>query len=217
MTETMQDYHRKRLEYMKAREQSASPLQAMTLDEYREQQLLTLLGDAHRMADASLSRGTFPIVAQVRENLDYRAYCLTGVTGSGKTYAGYALLSYFSGYKEGERLVTRRIHSVEALELEEAIHRNNYNYLDYLKTVDVLLIDDVGTEANRYKSEDFKAVLNSIFDYRYNHNDKITIITTNLSIEDLKASYERILSRIREIGVVLSAGETDYRKGKPNG
>lgn len=211
MTEK-EKYEQERRDWYEARSKAINPLNPIDAEEWRTQNLLNILITNHRMSQANLNGDTFPIVQQVRHELNHKAYLLTGVTGSGKTRAGYGLLRYFSVYGPKDALKTREIHCVEALELEEAIHRNEYGYLDGLKKVDVLMVDDLGTEANRYKSQDFKAVLNAIFNYRYNDTDKITIITTNLGIDELKKDYERMISRIKEIGNAFSAGETDLRK-----
>ena len=213
MNDYHMEYNMQRLAYIENRMAAANPLNRMTLDEWRTQRLVSLLGDTHRMSKASMTAGTFPIIGMIKNELSHKAYLLTGVTGTGKTYCGYALLHHFSVGGTEDAPITRNIQSVDALTLEEMVLRNDYEGLERLKRVDVLLIDDLGTEANRYKGDDFKAVFNAIFNHRYNHTDKITIITTNISIDELKKSYERVISRIKEIGIVQSAGVKDLRKG----
>jgi len=86
--------------------------------------------------------------------------------------------------------------------------------LDYVKDVDLLILDDLGVERNNEWTEERMYML---IDYRYTHN-KQTVITTNAtSIDHLKdmlgIGSDRICSRLSEmckIIWVLNAG--DYRK-----
>lgn len=71
------------------------------------------------------------------------------------------------------------------------------NYYDDLLNVDLLIIDDLGTESiNNVKLSELFNILNSRL---LNQNNKITktLISTNLSLESIFKTYdERIISRI---------------------
>lgn len=65
---------------------------------------------------------------------------------------------------------------------------------DYLQNVDLLIIDDLGTEGiNNMKLVELFNILNS----RLLNPNKKTIISTNLSLQNLFSTYdERIVSRL---------------------
>lgn len=86
-------------------------------------------------------------------------------------------------------------------------------YIHRLKMVRYLILDDLGTE----KSTDFaNSVLDNIVDHRYQKpKARHTIITTNLSIEDLEADkgQARIIDRINHVGEIVELTKR-YRKDK---
>ena len=75
--------------------------------------------------------------------------------------------------------------------------KNNNDIVKSINNADLLIIDDLGTEAkNNLKITELFNIINSRL---LNQNNKITktIISTNLSLQDLYGTYEeRILSRI---------------------
>ena len=73
---------------------------------------------------------------------------------------------------------------------------NEFNYNDLL-TVDLLIIDDLGTESsNNMKFSELFNILNTRLLNQNNHITK-TIISTNLSLNHLFKTYdERIFSRL---------------------
>ena len=75
--------------------------------------------------------------------------------------------------------------------------KTSNDVINTINTVDLLIIDDLGTESkNNIKLTELFNILNSRL---LNQNNKITqtIISTNLSLQDLYNTYEeRILSRI---------------------
>ena len=85
----------------------------------------------------------------------------------------------------------------DILETQKFNQNQSYEESDglapYILQSDLLIIDDLGTEL----SNSFTiSQLYYCIDYRYNNN-KSTIISTNLSFEDLREKYsERTLSRI---------------------
>ena len=86
------------------------------------------------------------------------------------------------------------------------------NVLEELKVVDVLVIDDFGTEkVTKWRNETFY----SIIDYRYT-SKRPTIFTSNCSIKDLEdAEYDsRITSRIKEMCYMVPFPATSVRDKK---
>ncbi|MFH1513500.1 MAG: ATP-binding protein [Bacillota bacterium] len=115
----------------------------------------------------------------------------TGQSGLGKTYLMHAIA----------HRITARGHTVDyisAFKLLEIMRRsyfeNNANMLDQLIGVPVLLIDDLGTEP---LMENITVTqLFNLLNERQNRK-KHTVISTNLTIPELKARYtERIASRL---------------------
>lgn len=116
---------------------------------------------------------------------------MSGGVGTGKT----SLVSAVAN-----RLIERNIptYYVSAFELSEmmlsAHIENRQDILPMLYDVDVLIIDDLGTEPIRNNIN--KEYLQAIIDIRL-ANDKSTIITTNFNMEQLMSKYgERIVSRL---------------------
>ena len=70
------------------------------------------------------------------------------------------------------------------------------NMYQNILTVDLLIIDDLGTETlNSMKFTELFNVINTRLLHQNNHVTK-TIISTNLNLQDLRAKYdERIFSR----------------------
>jgi DNA replication protein DnaC len=75
-----------------------------------------------------------------------------------------------------------------------------------LKTVPLLLLDDLGTE-NR--SEYNQRLVFELLNARYN-DDRPTVITSNLAVDRQEA---RLASRIHELATVLPLIVSDYRRG----
>lgn len=72
----------------------------------------------------------------------------------------------------------------------------NFNIIKHLLSVDLLVIDDLGTESlNSMKYSELFTLINARI---LNQNNKITktIISTNLSLDNLAQKYgERVISR----------------------
>lgn len=86
-------------------------------------------------------------------------------------------------------------------------NKNKAKYLEYLKSIDLLVIDDLGAQnINKLLLQDFLALINERIE-----NHKSTIINTNLNPVDIKNVYgERLFSRIndkREFFVVNVKGD----------
>lgn len=133
---------------------------------------------------------------------------LFGNTGIGKTFLSHCIA------KE----VMDSLHSVlyltaseffDAL-LEKALNRNDESCLLYeqIHLCDLLIIDDLGTERNTdfVVSQLFVCLNDRIL------NRKSTIISTNLTLEEIKTNYtERTFSRISNHYKILRLAGDDIR------
>ena len=141
---------------------------------------------------------------------------LTGPVGSGKTHLAVAINDYIA------RILKRKLdyHSrfiifTTAIDLLSEI---KYSYesndtertITYYEDCSLLILDDLGIEKSTEWSHE---LFYKIIDTRYS-NLKPTIITTNLSDEELKVKLsERIVSRIFEMCEGVKFTGTDYRIG----
>lgn len=115
---------------------------------------------------------------------------IVGGAGSGKTY----LLECVANELVRNGIVVSYVTAFELNELARLYHiGKSYDFSDYM-SADVLLIDDLGTEP---------VLKNVTKEYFYNLinirqlNKKPTLITTNLSLEDILNRYDdRIFSRL---------------------
>ena len=120
-----------------------------------------------------------------------RNLMLYGAPGLGKTFLSSSIANAVM-----QRGFTVLYQSASAIfsELESIKFKNaDVNFTAELLSVDLLIIDDLGTEfINSFTESEFFRILNSrIID------EKSIIINTNLSLRDIKNTYsDRILSRI---------------------
>lgn len=141
---------------------------------------------------------TTNIMRNYVENFDYfynkgAGLLLYGNCGTGKTYAACEVANALIE-KGRPCLVTNIAYIVNTLSGFE----NNRDYIDSLNKFDLLVIDDFGTER---RTEFMEEQLFSVIDARY-RSGKPMIITTNLSIEEIKhpktESGKRLCDRIVE-------------------
>ncbi len=139
---------------------------------------------------------------------------LWGETGRGKTQASLWIGTELS--KAG-----KKVERIEAAAIKERL-RATYNSdqtirraweedLSRLKTVEVLVLDDVGAEA---QDEDVRAVMFSLIDHR-NNFELVTLATSNQSIADLAKSGidQRLVSRLGSYQSIALTGP-DHRTAK---
>jgi DNA replication protein DnaC len=144
-----------------------------------------------------------------------KTFCLIlGGAGSGKTIAAAeALLNAKLAWNGGQDWAYSSSEAKFAL----ASHLARLSYFDAesqkrlarIERYRWLVLDDVGGElvTDTWKSNFTELIL------QRNSARLKTIITSNLSAEDFKTRYdERIISRIRGNGVVISSGKTDLRR-----
>ena len=119
---------------------------------------------------------------------------LTGNTGSGKTYLLTACANLCADVGKSVLFVTAYTLNGMLLDAHLSDLATHKAIMDSIVDVDVLLIDDLGTE-NVYKNvtaEYFFSVLNERIARK-----KQTFISTNLTLQDIRERYdERIFSRI---------------------
>lgn len=92
---------------------------------------------------------------------------------------------------------------------EEIDHTGQKTYLSRMKTIPMLVIDDLGKEK---KSAWTQQVLFDVINYRYEHLLPV-IITTNLAADDLASHVEgAVFSRINEMCYTVITTGKDYRQ-----
>ncbi len=139
------------------------------------------------------------------------------MSGNGKTHLGVAAMKLFAfrGGFGGKPSVTFTVFSELMEDIRSTFDDNTVKTIDIVnlfKESDVLVIDDIGAEK---VTDHVLSTLYSILNRRY-EDMKPTIITTNLSEEDVVAAYgSRMLSRLVS-GVVVSVDGNDDRIAKKN-
>lgn len=143
---------------------------------------------------------------------------LYGSFGSGKSYIISALLNELSN--KNIKVVSVYFPTL-ILKLKESFGTNDMSFMEDLLYADVLLIDDLGAEANSSWSRD--EILGSILQTRMDNNLS-TFITSNFSKKDLEEhfastnkSYDRIaaariMERIDELTCELELVSENRRK-----
>lgn len=144
------------------------------------------------------------------EENDRRNIIFSGNTGVGKTYLSNCIA----------KVLLDRYYSViylSAKELFEALVKvkmeksEDQKYLLLIEEVyesDMLIIDDLGTElSNHFTTTEFFHIIN-----RRVNNEKSTIISTNLSLDEMREIYsERVTSRIRKSFMYIRLFGNDIR------
>lgn len=128
---------------------------------------------------------------------------LTGNTGSGKTYLLSACVNNVIGQNKSVLLTTAYSLNTMFLDAHLSDFKTSQSILDTLTDVDVLAIDDLGTEIS-YKNvtaEYLFAVINERM-----ASKKQTFISTNLSLANLRDRYdERLFSRLVDTNITTIA------------
>ena len=129
------------------------------------------------------------------DSFEEKNLLFTGNTGLGKTFLTNCIANEL--LKQGKTV----LYQTAPVMLDTIIDyrfgkNNNFNYNDLLN-VDLLIIDDLGTESlNNMKFSELFNILNTRLLNQNNHITK-TIISTNLSLNNLFKTYdERIFSRL---------------------
>jgi len=164
------------------------------------------LSKKHHTQTFESFQGNEKIVAALREVTD-ESIVLTGQTGSGKTHLAVALM------KESKEIVQYFVTVPELLlEIRMTYHpdsrENEEDIIRKYSQCPLLVLDDLGSE----KSSEFSInTLYLILDRR-NREMKKTIITTNLSLDEIEQSLgARIASRLSEMKII-KINMPDFRK-----
>ena len=129
------------------------------------------------------------------DNHQEKNLLFTGNTGLGKTYLTNCIANEL--LKQGKTVLYQTAPVMLDSIIDYRFGKNNeFNYNDLLN-VDLLIIDDLGTESsNNMKFSELFNILNTRLLNQNNHVTK-TIISTNLSLNHLFKTYdERIFSRL---------------------
>lgn len=150
-------------------------------------------------------------------------FYIGGQVGCGKTHICTAIVGeLFKQGKTGQYMLWRD----EAVKLKASV--NDYDVykkiIDPLKTVDVLYIDDFfKTEKNKLPTQADINVAFEILNHRYS-NDKITVISSERTIDELldidEAVGSRIYEKTRESNIIIGQNRSkNYRLtgGKSSG
>ncbi len=117
---------------------------------------------------------------------------LRGSVGTGKTHLAYAIAGAVMG--RGRSVYA---HTTPDLldKLRQGYNDGSYdNWLESLKSVDLLVLDDLGTErATEWAAQ----ALFQIVNHRYSKRLPL-VVTTNLSVEDARRMDARLVSRLLE-------------------
>lgn len=149
-------------------------------------------------------------VAEWIQNQDHRSLVLYGPYGVGKTILMYALERYFNRHYKDWRDDTRE-HFTTSVTADSlcmmSIEPANADRLYIHRNCDILFVDDVGVEKEKYLCYGTVVTpLEDLLDYRYIRRKK-TIFTTNLvPIELCKRYGERLADRLNEDYAFINFG-----------
>ena len=134
-----------------------------------------------------------------------------GSVGTGKTHASSCVANFLMNHNKTVLVMNLGLY-INKLQREWA--EAEKDVLDYVRTCDLLVIDDFGVEKT---SEYVKDKTFALIDARY-RTGKPVIITTNLNIVDIKEKFgARISDRISEMCFQLAVvGESKRAKKAKN-
>lgn len=141
----------------------------------------------------------------------YENLLIYGNTGVGKTFLSNCIAKELLD-KAHTVIYLTSFQLFEILEKYKFNHEDDYenirNQFDYILDCDLLIIDDIGTElSNSFINSQLYQCINE-----RHLKQKSTIISTNLSFEQLKSNYsERIFSRITSNYILLKIVGEDIR------
>lgn len=142
-----------------------------------------------------------------------------GKTGTGKTHVAIAYARtcmanmmgfYFKNHDERDDVPTPKFVIATIPDMLSSIIEKEKT-MQYYKSADVLIIDDLGAETPKdWASEKTFELIN----YRYNE-DLLTIVTTNLNPKEIQSTIgARVFSRLMEMCDVMELTGEDYRLRK---
>lgn len=140
---------------------------------------------------------------------------LTGKTGTGKTFLSSCIAKSFldNGYSVLYLSATSLSDALDKAKFRKEDDNFNEEYLDFIETCDLLIIDDLGTEYS------FSYPQSKIFDILEKRiiEKKKTVISTNLSTGEIAEKYSlRFSSRIMQDYTIMVFKGDDLREKKYN-
>jgi DNA replication protein DnaC len=190
--------------------------QAEQQEKERHNQEVNGLYHQSRMPNSKKNKFTFDLYKCGKDNAkaleiikNYKSGFLTicGSTGLGKTHLAIAVGREF--VKQEETVVYYQVEELMDV-LRHSYDQDNDDNLsekiDGLKSKNLLILDDFGTQKN---TDWVLSKLDTLIDYLY-INEKNLIITSNLSLKGMSEISERIASRLSSGQVVTLTGN-DYR------
>lgn len=139
---------------------------------------------------------------------------LIGKTGCGKTHLAVGMLAEFSKKSHDAIFITApelllKIRS----SFGERASLSEEELIDRYSSCGLLVLDDLGSE----KTSEFSITTLYLIIDRRNRSGRKTIITTNLSLEEIEQSLgARISSRLSDSKIVKITTMPDYRKKRGN-
>ncbi len=135
---------------------------------------------------------------------------LTGKTGTGKTHLLACMANSLLSTGHEAVLLTAYSLNQQLLQVHLSTLAERAEYLDNINDIDVLIIDDLGTE-NKYNNVTTEYLFGIINQRMI--DKKHTFLSTNLNLREIQEKYgDRIFSRLADKSITLTAELTAHDK-----
>jgi DNA replication protein DnaC len=137
---------------------------------------------------------------------------LLGGTGAGKTVAALATAARLMQYLDSKPCWNGRFIKARAMSDATGHGAEVKKLREDLMNITVLVIDDLPFNPVDNVTQPFASLVYDLIDERYRHR-RPTIITTNATVTDLKATYsERVIDRWHESAHVFESEQSSLRR-----